>query len=130
MGASEGTRFPLMQPFSTRCLLRFHGHAIRGQCLFFPGFKGHGNAIGPIMCRLCPIYHRTSDSFQPRFGATTKKREFPSPPPRYAHAFFIFRIVGLAMQKAWTIYFNGCGIKRAGTSAVDDDRVAVEKQTS
>lgn len=79
MGASEGTRFPLMQPFSTRCLLRFHGHAIRGQCLFFPGFKGHGNAIGPIMCRLCPIYHRTSDSFQPRFGATTKKREFPPP---------------------------------------------------
>lgn len=132
MGASEGTRFPLMQPFSTRCLLRFHGHAIRGQCLFFPGFKGHGNAIGPIMCRLCPIYHRTSDSFQPRFGATTKKREFPSPRSSSTVRACVFYLSDRWPRDAKSMddIFQRLRIKRAGTSAVDDDRVAVEKQTS
>lgn len=137
-GASEGTRFPLlMQPFSARCLLRFHGHAIRGQCLFFLGFKGHGNTDWPIICRLYPIYHRCivrvirfNRVSMPRKSEKTKIS--PSSPPRYAHAFFYLsdRWPG-PMQKPWTIYFNGRGIKRTGTRVpLTIIRVAVEKQTS
>lgn len=99
---------------------------------FFPASRGTATRLG----QLCADYVLFTIVQVIRFNRVSvlrrKNENFPllAPPPRYAHAFFIFRIVGLAMQKAWTIYFNGCGIKRAGTSAVDDDRVAVEKQTS
>lgn len=82
MGASEGTRFPLMQPFSTRCLLRFHGHAIRGRCLFFLSVS-RGNTVtrlaNYIPITSC-IYHRCvvrSNSFR-GYDEKTKISPFSS----------------------------------------------------
>lgn len=108
-----------------------------GPMLIFSRFQGARQHDWPIICRLYPIYHRCivrvirfNRVSMPRKSEKTKIS--PSSPPRYAHAFFYLsdRWPG-PMQKPWTIYFNGRGIKRTGTRVpLTIIRVAVEKQTS